>query len=250
MNKYKHELMGAIFGISLLNLWYFSGIAIEEKVLPKHYDYFVNVVTVTFSTILGAYIAFRYNASIERQKREILIAENKTIEIAKLNRALFNLGRQLNAIDNMKLVLSRYNNDYELAFVMRVEKNFDESATVDFDELTLILPDDLPMLLELDNEQAGFLITLESFQVRSEFFINRLQPEMAELGLLDRKVTLDELYKKLPCGTYKGAIQSAAAFKENVEKTSIGLENAFNKLRLACKNKYPEARFIKVEKRT
>ncbi|EMD1212901.1 hypothetical protein VQD75_003909 [Vibrio alginolyticus] len=247
MNQYKHELMGVLFGLSLLNLWYFSGIAIEEEVLPKHYDYFVNVVTVTFSTALGAYLAFRYNASIERRKREILISENQTVEVAKLNRALFNLGRQLNAIGNMKLVLSRYNNDYELAFKMRVEKNFDSSPMVDFDELTLILPEELPMLLKLDNEQAGFLTTLESFQVRSDFFINRLQPEMAELGLLDRKVTVEELHKKLPHGIYKGAIQSATIFKENVEKTSVGLAKAFKELRLACKNKYPEANFINVE---
>lgn len=240
--------MGAIFGLSLLNLWYFSGVAIEEEVLPKHYDYFINAVTVIFSTVLGAYIAFRYNASIERQKREVLISENQIVEVAKLNRALFNLGRQLNAIGNMKLVLSRYNNDYELAFVMRVEKNFDKSAMIDLDELTLILPDELPMLLDLDNEQAGFLTTLESFQVRSDFFINRLQPEMAGLGLLDRKVTLDELHEKLPYGTYKGAIQSVNIFKENVEKTSIGLEKVFDKLRLACKNKYPEASFINIEK--
>ncbi|MFG0888037.1 hypothetical protein [Vibrio sp. CJQ_6] len=247
MNQYKYELLGVLFGLSLLNLWYFSGIAIEEEVLPKHYDYFVNVVSVTFSTALGAYLAFRYSASLERQKREILISENKTVEVAKLNRALFNLGRQLNTIGNMKLVLSRYNNDYELAFKMRVEKNFDSSSRVDFDELTLILHEELPMLLRLDNEQAGFLATLESFQVRSDFFINRLQPEMAELGLLNKKLKVEELHEKLPLGIYKGAIQSATIFKENVEKTLMGLDKSFKELRLACKKKYPEANFINVK---
>ncbi|MUK62708.1 hypothetical protein GNP81_16420 [Aliivibrio fischeri] len=247
MNQYKHEVIGGLFGLALINLWYFSGLAIEEEVLPKHYDYFFNAVTVTFSTALGAYLAFRYNASIERHKREVSIAENQVVEIAKLNRALFNLGRQLNSIGNMNLVLSKYSNEYDLAFNMRVEKNFDSTPMVDFDELTLILSEELPMLLVLDNEQAGFLMTLESFQVRSDFFINRLQPEMAEKGLLDRKVTLEELHEKLSYGTYKGAIQSATIFKDNVEKTSAGLEKAFADLLVACKNKYPKARFIDVE---
>jgi len=247
LKQYKHEILGFLFGVALLNLWYLSGIAVEERVLPKYYDYVVNIITVTISTALGAYLAFRYNASLEEQKRSIQLNEEKLKEVAKLNRALFNLGRQLNSIGNMKNHLAKFENDYELAFKMRVEKNFDSTPLVDFDELTLILPEQLHLLLIIDNEQAGFQTTIESFHVRSDFFLSRLQPEMAALGLLDRKVPVVELQAKLSYGTYKGAMDAAMTLKHNIISTGEGLEKAFKDLRNACREKYPEHKFINIE---
>jgi hypothetical protein len=52
-------------------LWYLSGIAVEQAVLPKYYDYIINIITVTFSTAYGAFLAFRYNSSLEIYKLKI-----------------------------------------------------------------------------------------------------------------------------------------------------------------------------------
>jgi hypothetical protein len=82
-----------LLGVGLLNLWYLSGIAVEQAVLPKYYDY---IITVTFSTACGAFLIYRYNSSLEIYKLKIQQNELELKEVAKLNRALFHLGRQLN----------------------------------------------------------------------------------------------------------------------------------------------------------
>jgi hypothetical protein len=51
----------------------------------------------------------------------------------------------------MKNIKGKYSNDNELAFKMRVEKNFDSTPEVNFDELTIILAEELPLLLFIDN---------------------------------------------------------------------------------------------------
>jgi hypothetical protein len=130
---------------------------------------------------------------------------------------------------------------------MRVEKNFDSTPEVNFDELTIILAEELPLLLFIDNEQTGFKTTIESFHVRSDFFLTRLQPEMLELGLLDRKVPIMELKAKLSYRNFKGALDTASVLKNNVLSTNEGLEKAFADLRKACKPKYPNNKFINIE---
>ncbi|HIF9128206.1 hypothetical protein [Photobacterium damselae] len=75
---------------------------------------------------------------------------------------------------------------------MNAEKNFNDNAVVDINEIALILTSKPQSLLKINNEQDGYIQTIESFKIRNEHYLNILQPKMFELGLLDRKATIGE----------------------------------------------------------
>jgi hypothetical protein len=250
LKEYQPEIFGVLFAVALLNSWYLCGIAVEEKILPIHYDYIIKAITVSGSAAFGAFLAFRFNSHLEEKKNRKLFGIEQQKEIALLNRALFNLGRQINTIGNMKRTLGKYSNDTELAFTMKVIKNFNPDIKLNIDELTLVLTDELPMLIVLDNEQDGYNMAIEAFNVRSEHFLHKLQPEMFKLGLLGRKITKIEIEEKLPKPIFKASVDSAMQLKENVYLAEEGLFYIYAKFRAACRVKYPDAKFLNVEKQT
>jgi hypothetical protein len=56
--EYKPEFLGLLIAIGILNLWYLSGIAVEEAIIPKNYDHLLRLVTVAVGGFIGAYSAF------------------------------------------------------------------------------------------------------------------------------------------------------------------------------------------------
>lgn len=121
---------------------------------------------------------------------------------------------QLNTIGNMKEKLSKYNTIHDKAFSMNAEKNFNDNAIVDINEIALILTSKPQLLLEINNKQDGYIQTIESFKIRNEHYLNILQPKMFELGLLDRKATIDEYEDALPPPIFKAACQSVVVLEE------------------------------------
>ncbi|MFT6349503.1 MAG: hypothetical protein ACJAYB_002529, partial [Psychromonas sp.] len=58
LNKYKEylpEFLGVILALLLLNLWYLSSLAIENKMLPANLDYLYKGVTVLIGAFVGAF---------------------------------------------------------------------------------------------------------------------------------------------------------------------------------------------------
>jgi len=247
VKKYLPEFLGVALAFLLLNLWYLSGIAIEEGVVPKHYDHITRVVTVSISALVGAFAAFLFNDHLthakEKREKETLVAE----KVAILNKALLNIALQLNAIGNIEKLLSRFKNEHEQAFKMPAEKNFNENIFIDVNEIALILTDYPQLLMEISVEQDGFIQTVESLKVRHEFYLKDLQPQMYELGLLDRKSTVEEYKDALPYYIFKGAYDSVLKLQANVKSSSKGLEKRFSDLRNTCKELYPGHSFMKLE---
>ena len=248
MNDYRYDplLTGIFVGIGALVLWYFSSLAIEQKVISSNFDHIIRFFTILIATLCGAFAAFRFNAKLEEgkelRKQEALINE----KVAKLNKALLNIAIQLNVISNIVSVLNRYENIHEHAFKMRAEKNFNEKVYVDINELSLILTNEPMLLMELSVEQDGFIQTIESLKTRNEHYINVLQPSMTELGLLDRKSNTIEYEQVLPYHVFKGAYDSVEVLIENVKESEKGLEEKFNKLRVSCKNSFPNHKFMRL----
>lgn len=56
--------------IGALALWYFSSLAIEEKVLPAYFEHISRFFTVLIAALVGAFAAFRFNSMLDSQKRE------------------------------------------------------------------------------------------------------------------------------------------------------------------------------------
>jgi uncharacterized membrane protein len=203
---------------------------------------FLSLIAVLYTITLQTH---ELKLSREEIERSIKKDEDKDLKI--LNTALLNISLQLNTINNIKILLSNFETLDEKAFCMPAVKNFYTVVKIDINEIALILFENPQLLLELHVEQEGFLQTLESLRIRNEHFLNKLQPVMAELGLLDRLCNTEEYKEKIPYPIYKAAYQSVSILIENVEKSETGLKNKFEELRVASKKIYPKYKFIKLE---
>ena len=74
--------------------------------------------------------------------------------------------------------------------------------------------------------------------------LNVLQPKMFELGLLDRRLSIDDYKDTLPHPIFKAAYDSVSALQENILETEQGLNRIFKSLRNACNEILPEHKFV------
>lgn len=126
-------------------------------------------------------------------------------------------------------------------------RNFHDGTRVDVGELALILTDSPQLLLDISIEQDGFIQTIESLNVRNEFYVGVLQPQMSKAELLDRICSLDEYSSKLSPGTFKTAYSSIENVISNVQSSHAGLKSKISSLRSESKNKYPQYKFMNIE---
>ncbi|MHC9509756.1 hypothetical protein [Kangiella sp. M94] len=57
-------------GFGALILWYFSSLAVEERVLPEYFEHISRFFTVLIAALVGAFAAFRFNSKLDSKKRE------------------------------------------------------------------------------------------------------------------------------------------------------------------------------------
>ena len=80
-NDYLPEFLGVILALLLLNLWYLSSLAIENKILPASLDYLYKGSTVLIGAFVGAFAAFKLKSKKDAQKkhREEKMAMNRAL---------------------------------------------------------------------------------------------------------------------------------------------------------------------------
>ncbi|KVX00975.1 hypothetical protein [Shewanella frigidimarina] len=133
MKEYQHLIIGILFGLALLNLWYLCGIAIEEKILPIHYDYLIKAVTIIISTVIGAFLAFTFNNRLENKKSKKLNEEQIDREVAVLNRAIFNLSRAIRSLGHIKSHIDQHDTELSKALKMHVNRNFVRDISINIE---------------------------------------------------------------------------------------------------------------------
>ena len=84
---YLPYFLGAAFAIQLLLLWYFSCLAIENKVLPTSLDYSFRFFMISLSSFLGVWAAYRFR--IHESK-----AEEVKARMYSLNQTMIAVARQ------------------------------------------------------------------------------------------------------------------------------------------------------------
>ncbi|PKG79879.1 hypothetical protein CXF80_17060 [Shewanella sp. Actino-trap-3] len=90
-NDYLPEFLGVVLALLLLNLWYLSSLAIENKVLPANFDYLFKGLTVLIGAFVGAFAAFKLKSKKDDEKKH-------TKEKMAMNKAIFVCVRQIHAI--------------------------------------------------------------------------------------------------------------------------------------------------------
>ncbi|RFA36522.1 hypothetical protein CAL65_11190 [Alkalilimnicola ehrlichii] len=177
------------------------------------------------AAFLGAYFAFTLN-----EQRELRKARNE--QKVALNRSLFVLARQANAIENYYRQVAPFTSPHERAFSMPAFKppSYAQLAH-DFDGLSFLLESSEPQLLmELAVEQERFEQVIESIRIRNEFYVDEIQPALVEQGLTGRPLSVEELCQGLGEKLFGGAMDGARNVWEHLEASRKSLPDVHSEL--------------------
>lgn len=157
-----------------------------------------------FGTFFGATFAFRLNE--EKELRKLLELRREA-----LNRALFVLIRQANAIHQLKQEFERFPSPFEKAFNLPAIKPPPYQDLVHaFSDLEFLLDSSNPgLLMELAIEQERFHQALESLRLRNEFYVEEVQPALAALALNGKRISMEQAAEFLGERLFHGAMNGA-----------------------------------------
>ncbi len=242
IKDYAPEFFGLLFAIGLLNVWYLSGLAIEKKIFPSTTDYLVEGCMVMLGAFIGAFAAFKLKQASEeralRKKRK-----------KALNKALFVIARQSNAIQVIAKYFAQYEDELERAFNLPANSPPDYSTLKqDFESLTFILETESPQtLMDLTIEQERFEQAISSIHIRNEFIVSEVQPALSYHALNGHPVPIEQFARTLGERLFQGAIHGAQVMYEHVEITDASLGEMFKKLDYFARKEFPGEKFVKCE---
>lgn len=194
------------------------------------------------STFLGAALAFRLNEHKEK-------SEESRKQRDALNRALFVLIRQLNAIVQLKKNIESYKTDFELAFNMPALKppEYSDLSQNIADLEFLISSGASNFLLNMTIEQERFHQAIESIRIRNEFYVFEVQKEISAKGINGVSLSVDEASVLLGERIFCGAMSGAKNARSLVFHCSVSLPKAILELRALAKNIFPGHKFLAFE---
>ena len=190
-------------------------------------------------TLLGATLAFRLNEDKEHAKEH---ARRR----AALNRALFTLARQKNAVALIARELAPYQTDFDRAFnfpAAKVPPYADLVQRIDDLEF-LVEVSDVNVLLKLTVEEERFHQLLESLRVRNEFYVRELQPEISRHKLNGRSVSSEQALGLLGDRLLGSALNYAKILWSHAASSEASLPERIAELRGVAKQLYPGHKFI------
>ena len=239
LRNYQPEIFGIIVALALLNIWYLSSITIEESVVPKSYDYLIRALTVAVGGFIGAFSAF-WLKSYEEEKKD------KERQKSALNSALFVLIRQINAIQCIKRDLEKFKTPFDRGLSLPAMKPPDYSSVKqDIVSLNFLIDrDNAQILMDLAIEQERFEQTINSINIRNDFYVNEVQPALSFHALNGRPLPLAEFEEKLGERLFQGAINGSAVLYEHVYATDVSLHEKYTELRELAKKLFPGENFV------
>ena len=199
-------------------------------------------ILALLGTFLGATLAFRLNEDKEATKL-------KAARRAALNRAMFVLGRQHNAIRQLKKEFDRFESHIEKAFKLPAIKPPSYTDLVhNFGDLEFMLESSDPNLLFLLTvEQERFHQALESLNIRNTFYVDEIQHAMAEKSLNNKPLSIDQLASSLGERLFNGAVNGANVAFEHIAASNETIPQLHAKLFKFAKEMFPEHKFVRFE---
>lgn len=196
-------------------------------------------VLTLFGTFMGATLAFRLN----EQKEE---AETARKQREALNRALFILIRQHNAIIQLKRDMDAYPSPHHLAFNMPALKPPSYTDLVQhITDLEFLIDSSNPNLLfNLTIEQERFHQAIDSLRIRNEFYVNEVQPQLAATRLNGKNVTPAEAETLLGERIFAGAMSGARHAKKHFDDSTESIPEVIEALRALAKELFPKHKFL------
>jgi hypothetical protein len=233
------EVLGVLFAILILNLWYVSALTIEHRVVPSTYDYFLNATIVLSAAFFGSFTAFSFN----NRKEE---AKEKKQKIYALNSTLFVTLQEINGLLQIKRDIEPLKND-PIGF-LKIPAFYapDYSALkLELNRLEFLLQEHSDLLFELSIQQGCFESAVISIKMRGDFHHLELQKALNDSNFDVEYPTREELINA--CGpriVYTAMKQTENMFSQ-VYSTVESLIALHERLHEIAKKLYPGIPFVK-----
>ena len=226
-----------VYPLSLLVAAAIVAVAVYSDLLPP--KELIAPVLSLFGTFFGATFAFRLNEDKEARK-----LNNSRREA--LNRALFVLVRQANAIRQIARDFERFPAPFERAFNLPALKPPPYQDLVhSLSDLDFLLESTNPgLLMELAIEQERFHQAFESLKVRNEFYIGEVQPALAKLALNGKSVSIEQTANLLGERLFGGAMNGAEFAWQHLSASNLSIPIVHKALLLQAKALFPRHKFI------
>ncbi len=194
------------------------------------------------STLIGALYAFRLS---ERKEQE---SERKR-RIHSLNKALFSLGRQLNAIQYIREEVSLYDTNEKRLFGCKAAMPPDYSdLRVDFESLSFLLDSQDPdLLFRLSVEQDGFHQVIRAISLRAQYFVDQFQPAVIASGIMPGPFTLNDAREKIGTLVFDSALNYTTGMFTALDEALPRLQNVLVELEDLSRKLYPGERFLRLK---
>ncbi len=196
-------------------------------------------VLALLGTFLGATFAFRLN-----QDKEDKMLHKKRREA--INRAMFILARQANAVHQLRRDYEKYTNPIERAINLPALKPPSYSDLVhNFVDLEFPLESADPnVLFQLTVEQERFHQVVNSVNTRNDFYVNEYQPKLAAVALNGKQATVAELSILLGERIFSGTVNGATIAYEHICASDTSIPEMQNALISVAKQIYPSHTFV------
>tara|TARA_R110001606_G_scaffold282542_1_gene431146 strand:- start:216 stop:980 length:765 start_codon:yes stop_codon:yes gene_type:complete len=236
------EILGVLFALLLLNLWYLSSLAIEHRIVPSTYDYFLKAIVVLCAAFFGSFSAFYLNTRKEKNK------ETKD-NIAALNAALFVTLRQINGLLNLKKAILPLEKDPIRLLKLQAMYTSDYSdLKIDLDRLEFLLKEHPNLLFGLSLEQGRFESAVRITNMRTEFHHNDLQKELNDCKFSIEDPTLEQLVNAVGPRIVGTAMTLTNGMYEQVLQSVDSVTEIHEELFEIAKTEFPGEPFVKYQK--
>ena len=240
LKDYQPEFFGVILALLLINVWYLSGVAIENKVLPKDYDFILQGLVTLVAAFGGAYFAFYLR---ENQDRNIVIEKN----ISAINTALFTLARQESAIDGIWKSICHLEKNKKRTRKLRVIGVADyKSIKLNIDSLSYLISEGHKNLLfELALTQDRFELTTGVLELRNSIHLHEFQPAIFKLGVKSiGEITEEELIEMVGGYIYGNLNSATDNLYETVSKCKESLSTIRDDVYSTAITLFPKSRIV------
>ena len=192
------------------------------------------------STLIGARYAF-----LLTERRTLIEVREKRIHI--LNKALFSLARQLNAITCIREEIAPYSSLSERLFECKAAMPPDYSnLRINYQELSFLLDSSNPdLLFRISVEEDGFHQAIRSITIRAQYFVENFQPAAMHLSTLMGPVTLENARGSIGDLVFDSALGHTNSMFNALDQSYHGLRGIINELEELSRALYPDEKFLR-----
>lgn len=232
LTKWRNELF--FTAILAVVLWIFVPHGLAAKDIGT-------AILTGISTLIGALYAFRLS---ERKEQE----GERARRIHALNKALFFVGRQLNAVQYIREEVSPYDTNEKRLFGCKAAMPPDYSdLRVNFESLSFLLDSPDPdLLLRLSVEQDGFHQAIRAISLRAQYFVDQFQPAVMASGILPGPITLNDAREKVGPLVFDSALNYTTSMFMALDEALPRLQKVLVELEGLSRQLYPGERFLRL----